>query len=223
MSPLCLPLQPDSLSEIVSFHVDCLKNVHGIESQWGVIFFFNAFSPVPLLPLPATSPSCPSPPSPLSYWEVFHEQLGPGRGEVSERGALCIIQWLSGVCVCVCLCVCVCEFVRVWPSPSIGRCQVTGRPCHWLSAGFLSEQSHCSLHYHKLMSTAQARLITHTLMCSSDVTHDTQAVLTQRHLILPFNKTVTSCVLFLYLLHCFLWLTHTVWLTRHWNLRYEVF
>ncbi|KAK9542434.1 hypothetical protein VZT92_000299 [Zoarces viviparus] len=30
---------------------------------------------------PDSSPSCPSPPSPLSYWEVFHEQLGPGRGE----------------------------------------------------------------------------------------------------------------------------------------------
>ncbi|KAJ4947004.1 hypothetical protein JOQ06_009046, partial [Pogonophryne albipinna] len=30
---------------------------------------------------PRASPSCPSAPSPLSYWEVFHEQLGPGRGE----------------------------------------------------------------------------------------------------------------------------------------------
>lgn len=119
-------------------------------------------------PSPPASPSCPSPPSPLSYWEVFHEQLGPGRGEVSERGALCIIQWLSGVCMCVSVYICVC----VWPSPSIGRCQVTGRPCHWLSAGFLLEQSHCSQHYHKLMRNARARLSTHSLICGSDVTRD---------------------------------------------------
>ena len=77
---------------------------------------------------PSSLPQLPlflHPPSPLSYWEVFHEQLGPGRGEVSERGALCIIQWLSGVCMCACVyicvsvCVCVCVCVCVWPSPPL--------------------------------------------------------------------------------------------------------
>ncbi|KAK2853544.1 hypothetical protein Q5P01_006205 [Channa striata] len=38
------------------------------------------------------SPSCPTPPSPLSYWEVFHEQLGPGRG---ERGSC--LRWKGHV------------------------------------------------------------------------------------------------------------------------------
>ena len=143
-------------------------------------FFLSLFLHSPPPSLPRASPSCPSPPSPPSYWEVFHEQLGPGRGEVSERGAVSIIQWLSGVCVCVCVhvfiwvCVCVC----VLPSPSIGRCQVTGRPCHWLSAGFLLEQSHCSQHYHKLMRSARARLHSHTLIRSSDVKQATQTMST---------------------------------------------
>lgn len=68
------------------------------------------------------------------------------------------------------------------PPPSIGRCQVTGGPCHWLSAGFLLEQSHCSQHYHKLMRNAQARLSTHTLIRSSDVTRDTQTMSTPEHM-----------------------------------------
>lgn len=110
---------------------------------------FFSCPPFPFSPLPPASPSCPFPPSLLPYWEVFHEQLGPRRGEVSERGALCIIQWLSGVCMCVFI-----HVLCVWPPTpplSIGRCQVTGRPWWWLSAGSLLEQSHCSQHYHKLM------------------------------------------------------------------------
>lgn len=154
----------------------------GASEAWIFLFpFFFFFMPFSH-PLPPASHSCPSPPSPLSYWEVFHEQLGPGRGEVSERGALCIIQWLSGVCTCVCVCVymylCLCVCV---PPPPIGRCQVTGRPCQCLSAGFLLEQSHCSQHYHKLMSAAQARLNTRPLIPSSDVTRQTQTLSTPKH------------------------------------------
>lgn len=74
----------------------------------------------------------------------------------------------------LCLCVCV-------PPPPIGRCQVTGRPCQCLSAGFLLEQSHCSQHYHKLMSAAQARLNTRPLIPSSDVTRQTQTLSTPKH------------------------------------------
>ena len=171
--------------------------VLGASEAWGFFFFFLPSMPflhllllllLLLLPTPPSSlPQLPlflHPPSPLSYWEVFHEQLGPGRGEVSERGALCIIQWLSGVCMCACvyICVSVCVCVCVALPPSIGRCQVTGRPCHWLSAGFLLEQSHCSQHYHKLMRNAQARLSTHTLIRSSDVTRDTQTMSTPEHI-----------------------------------------
>ncbi len=92
------------------------------------------------------------------------------------------------VCVCVCVCVCGC----VWPSPSIGRCQVTGTPCHWLSAGFLLEQSHCSQHYHKLMRKARARLSTHTLICSSDVTRETQTMSTPKHMNLKTHLFLLS-------------------------------
>lgn len=92
-----------------------------VSDAWCFVFF-SFF--VPFLPhlLPPASPSCPFPPSPTPYWEVFHEQLGPRRGEVSERGALCIIQWLSGACTGVCVRVCVGAVIYVlcvcvWASP----------------------------------------------------------------------------------------------------------
>ena len=96
------------------------------EAWWFFFLFFHAFSQ----PLPLASPSCPSPPTPLPYWEVFHEQLGPGRGEVSERGALCIIQWLSGVCVCACVSVRVCVALPLllagvrWQAGHVSACQL---------------------------------------------------------------------------------------------------
>lgn len=57
-----------------------------------VFFFLRLSCLFPLISSLLPPPAAPFPPSPLPYWEVFHEQLGPRRGEVSERGALCIIQ-----------------------------------------------------------------------------------------------------------------------------------
>lgn len=77
----------DSSTQIVSFHFGPAQKC---ASYWEPLrregFFFMAFLLLLLLHLLLP------PAAPLSYWEVFHEQLGPTRPEVSERGALCIIQ-----------------------------------------------------------------------------------------------------------------------------------
>lgn len=140
--------------------------VLGASEAW-CFFFLRLFSTSTPPPLPPASPSCPSPPSPLSYWEVFHEQLGPGRGEVSERGALCIIQWLSGVCVClrVLICVCVCvpppllAGVR-WRARHVTGCQLA---FYWSSHTVLN----ITISWWGALESVSAP---HTLICSSDVT-----------------------------------------------------
>lgn len=140
--------------------------VLGASEAW-FFFFFNAFSPPPLHPLPPASPSCPSPRSPLSYWEVFHEQLGPERGEVSERGALCIIQWLSGVCMCACVYICACVALPLllagvrWRAGHVAGCQLA---FYWSS----HTVHNITISWWASLGTSRA------LSCSSEITQETR-------------------------------------------------